>query len=48
MRGWGYEYFKIDGQPIVAREFRNNKEFMKNGSGDADLLYRSSLEGIRQ
>jgi hypothetical protein len=48
LRGWGYEYFKIDGQPIVTREFRNKKEFMKNGTVDADLLYRTTLESIRK
>jgi hypothetical protein len=47
LRGWGYEYFKIDGQPIVVREFRNKKEFMKNGADDADLLYRETLASIR-
>ena len=30
MHGWGFEYFKIDGQPIVAREFRNKKASMRN------------------
>jgi hypothetical protein len=47
LRGWGYEYFKIDGQPTVIREFRNKKEFMKNGSADPDLLYRETLNSIR-
>ena len=44
---WGYEYFKIDGQPIVVREFRNKKQLMKNSSGEADLLYRDTLASIR-
>ena len=30
LTGWGYEYFKIDGQPIVVDEYRTKKEFMKN------------------
>jgi hypothetical protein len=47
LHGWGYEYFKIDGQPTVIREFRSKKEFMKNGSGDIDLLYRDTLNSIR-
>jgi alpha-galactosidase len=25
LSSWGYEYFKIDGQPIVIREYRNKK-----------------------
>jgi len=47
LRGWGYEYFKIDGQPTVIREFRNKREFMKNSTADADLLYRDTLNSIR-
>jgi hypothetical protein len=45
---WGYEYFKIDGQPIVTREFRTRKEFMKNPAGDTDELYRQTLKSIRE
>lgn len=44
---WGYEYFKIDGQPIVIREYRNKKSFMKNPSDDTDALYRETLASIR-
>ena len=45
---WGYDYFKIDGQPIVVDEYRAKKEFMKNPSDDAEGLYRKTLETIRQ
>lgn len=48
LRGWGYEYFKIDGQPIVTREFRNKKEFMKKPADDTDALYRNTLMSIRE
>ena len=44
---WGYEYFKIDGQPIVIREYRNQKSSMKNPTGDSDELYRDTLASIR-
>ncbi|HXD30371.1 MAG TPA: NPCBM/NEW2 domain-containing protein [Pyrinomonadaceae bacterium] len=44
---WGYEYFKIDGQPIVIREFKAKKEFMKNQGVDSDELYRQTLNTIR-
>lgn len=44
---WGYEYFKIDGQPIVVREYRNKKSSMKNPTGDSDELYRDTLASIR-
>jgi hypothetical protein len=45
---WGYDYFKIDGQPTVIREFRNKKSFMKNQDGDTDIYYRRTLESIRE
>jgi len=44
---WGYEYFKIDGQPTVVSEFRRGAPFMKNPSDDIDGLYRKTLESIR-
>ncbi|MCM3872098.1 MAG: alpha-galactosidase, partial [Pyrinomonadaceae bacterium] len=47
LSGWGYEYFKIDGQPIVVREYRNKRASMKNSSDDPDELYRDTLESIR-
>ncbi|HYJ87984.1 MAG TPA: NPCBM/NEW2 domain-containing protein [Pyrinomonadaceae bacterium] len=47
LAGWGYEYFKIDGQPIVVREYRNKKASMKNPADDTDELYRDTLESIR-
>ena len=47
LSAWGYEYFKIDGQPIVIREYRNKKSSMKNPADDTDSLYRDTLESIR-
>lgn len=47
LRGWGFEYFKIDGQPTVIREFKNKKDFMKNKTDDTDALYRATLVSIR-
>ncbi|HEY0459443.1 MAG TPA: NPCBM/NEW2 domain-containing protein [Pyrinomonadaceae bacterium] len=47
LKAWGFEYFKIDGQPTVIREFRNKKEFMKNPSAETDALYRATLVSIR-
>ena len=44
---WGYEYFKIDGQPIVIREYRTKKTAMKNPNDDTDALYRQTLQSIR-
>lgn len=43
---WGYEYYKIDGQPTVVSEFNRAKAFMKN-PGDVDLLYRNTIDSIR-
>jgi hypothetical protein len=44
---WRYDYFKIDGQPIVVREYQNKKSFMKNPVDDTNELYRKTLESIR-
>lgn len=47
MYGWGYEYFKIDGQPIVVEEYAKHSELMAVPGGAADSLYRSTLDIIR-
>ena len=47
LSSWGYEYFKIDGQPVVVREYKNKKNFMKNPADDTDGLYRDTLKSIR-
>ena len=44
---WGYDYFKIDGQPIVVNEFRSKQSFMRYPTSDTDSLYRSTLAAIR-
>ncbi len=45
---WGYDYFKIDGQPIVVREYATKKQFMKNPQDDTDGLYRKTLGWMRE
>ena len=47
LSSWGYDYFKIDGQPIVVREYKTKKNFMKNPADDTDALYRETLKSIR-
>ncbi|MHB8055900.1 MAG: alpha-galactosidase, partial [Candidatus Aminicenantales bacterium] len=47
MTDWGYEYFKIDGQPDVIDEFRKAAAFMKN-PGDAVKLYRETIAAVRE
>jgi len=47
LSSWGYEYFKIDGQPIVIREYRNKKSAMQHPVDDTDELYRGTLTSIR-
>lgn len=47
LSSWGYEYFKIDGQPIVVGEYKTKKASMKNPSDDNVGLYRQTLESIR-
>jgi len=46
LAGWGYDYFKIDGQPVVVNEYRNKKSFMKKDA-DTVALYRETLQSIR-
>lgn len=48
LKGWGYEYFKIDGQPIVVNEYRNKKSFMKKQVDDTVGMYRETLASIRE
>ena len=48
MSGWGYDYFKIDGQPIVVDEYGKKKSFMNHPSDDAAELYRKTLDTIRK
>lgn len=47
LAGWGYEYFKIDGQPVVVNEYRTKKSFMKKPGDDTVGLYRETLASIR-
>jgi hypothetical protein len=53
LRGWGYSYFKIDGQPIVLNEFATKQEFMGGAIPEGDStaaaqeLYRGTLRTIR-
>ncbi|HLX72050.1 MAG TPA: NPCBM/NEW2 domain-containing protein, partial [Verrucomicrobiae bacterium] len=47
LSGWGYNYFKIDGQPIVVDEYAKKASFMMSPSSDAAGLYRKTLGTIR-
>jgi hypothetical protein len=47
LAGWGYDYFKIDGQPTVIDEYKAKGGFMKIKGGDPIVLYRKTLESIR-
>jgi len=44
---WGFEYFKIDGQPIVIEQLKAKKDLMANPGGDPIELYRKTLQTIR-
>jgi hypothetical protein len=46
LAGWGYEYFKIDGQPVVVEEYRKTAALTKS-PGDPEALYRKTIETIR-
>ncbi len=47
LSGWGYEYFKIDGQPIVVNEYKRTADLMKEPAGPEEL-YRKTIASIRQ
>ncbi|MBI4535556.1 MAG: NPCBM/NEW2 domain-containing protein [Ignavibacteriae bacterium] len=47
LTGWGYDYFKIDGQPIVIQEYGKSKPFMAAPSDDISQLYRGTVQTIR-
>ncbi|HQT90523.1 MAG TPA: NPCBM/NEW2 domain-containing protein [Candidatus Kryptobacter bacterium] len=47
LKGWGYDYFKIDGQPIVIDEYALRKAYMEHPSDNTDSLYRATIETVR-
>lgn len=54
LRGWGYTYFKIDGQPVALSEYASQLKHMKHPPASASQpaaraaeLYRSTLTTIR-
>lgn len=53
LRGCGFTYFKIDGQPIVLQEYETRQEFMRDSGADgtanqrAVRHYRATLDTIR-
>jgi len=53
LRDWGYSYFKIDGQPIVIREYTGKQRYMAGPRPEGDSasaaaeLYRGTLRTIR-
>ena len=48
LKGWGYDYFKIDGQPIVIDQYREKRAYMEQPSDNTDSLYRATIETIRK
>ncbi len=47
LSGWGYNYFKIDGQPLVIDEYHSKWKYMAHPSDNADSLYRATIKAIR-
>ena len=45
-KGWGFEYFKIDGQPIVIDEYGKTKEFQLGAVGKD--LPEENLEHLKE
>lgn len=48
LKGWGYDYFKIDGQPVVLDQYRRKERFMAHPSDNTDSLYRATIGTIRK
>lgn len=48
IKDWGYDYFKIDGQPTVLEQYRLHGMYMKHPSGNADSLYRATIMTIKK
>jgi hypothetical protein len=48
LSGWGYDYYKIDGQPCVIDEYRKHAGQMKNPTKTPDELYRKTLQTIHE
>ncbi len=49
LRDWGYDYFKIDGQPIVVDEYEAKQQFMSDKpSVSGAELYRRTLDWMRE
>ncbi len=46
LTGWGYDYFKIDGQPCVIDEYRRLAAQMQNPATNPIALYRKTLATI--
>jgi len=45
---WGYDYFKIDGQPVVVNIYRKHRDTLRDPSAGPDSAYRKGLEAIRE
>jgi hypothetical protein len=49
LRDWGYDYFKIDGQPIVVEEYNAKQKYMANKPTESGAeLYRRTLGWMRE
>ena len=47
LTSWGYEYFKIDGQPIVVEQYKKHKDLFKQHQDPVEA-YRTTLKSIRE
>ncbi|HID06666.1 MAG TPA: hypothetical protein EYP10_05905 [Armatimonadetes bacterium] len=46
-REWGYDYFKIDGQPAIQMRYERHRHLLKNQRVTPDEAYRMGLRAIR-
>jgi hypothetical protein len=47
-RDWGYEYFKIDGQPTTVQLLTRHQKSLRNPALAGDEAYRAGLNAIRK
>ena len=48
LHGWGYRYFKVDGQPPVVQTLKKHQDAFHNPDADPVAAYRESLGWIRE
>lgn len=45
---WGFDYFKIDGQPTINEFYRRHRRLFRDPGRDPDEAYRDTLRAVRE